>query len=140
MNPSAIKPETQPTVTFDWGLIKQLVGKDDLESKSLSVIQVVVFPGCGHERHNHPEADELLYILSGQGEQMVDDDEPFPVGPGQAVLVPKGVWHSTFNTGWDPMTVLAIYAPGGPEEVFPSLPSFRELPAGSLPVLKVDEG
>ena len=27
----------------------------------------------GHVRHNHPTSEEILYVLSGVGEQMVDD-------------------------------------------------------------------
>lgn len=136
MNTTLIDSNQKPTVTFDWGILKPLVVKGDLETHAISVMHVVVFPGCGHERHNHPEADEVIFILSGEGEQMVDDREPVPVRAGDSVLIPKGVWHSTFNTGWEPMTVLAIYAPGGPEEVFPEIPGFREIPGGQLPVLE----
>jgi oxalate decarboxylase/phosphoglucose isomerase-like protein (cupin superfamily) len=125
-----VDPATLPTLTFDWGLIKPLLAKDDTAVGSMSAIHVVVLPGLGHERHNHPEADEMLYILAGEGEQMLDDGEPFPVRAGHAIVIPKGVWHSTINTGWEPLTVLAIYAPAGPEEVFAELPGFREVPAG----------
>ena len=58
-------------------------------------MHVVLLPGQGHERHNHPDADEILYVLAGTGEQMVDDGEPFAVRPGQAVWIPKGAFHST---------------------------------------------
>lgn len=136
MNPTLIDSNQKPTVTFDWGLLKPLVVKDDLETQAISVMHVVVFPGRGHERHNHPEADEVIFVLGGEGEQMVGDREPVPVRAGDSVLIPKGVWHSTFNTGWEPLTVLAIYAPGGPEAVFPEIPGFRELPGGELPVLQ----
>lgn len=140
MDPALIDPIERPTVTFDWGLIKRLVARNDLDTGAISIMHVVVFPGCGHDRHNHPEADEVLFILSGEGEQMVDDRDPFPVRAGQSVLIPRGVWHSTLNTGWEPMTVLAIYAPAGPEEIFKELEGFRELSGGVLPVLNVGTG
>ena len=95
----------------------------------MSLMHVVLLPGQGHERHNHPDADEILYVLAGTGDQMVDDCEHVPVRPGQAVWIPKGAFHSTVNTGWEPMSILAIYAPAGAEQVLKTLPDYREVPA-----------
>ena len=79
-------------------------------------MHVVLLPGQGHERHNHPDADEILYVLAGTGEQMVDDTTTFEVRPGHTVWIPKAAFHSTLNTGWEPLVLLAVYAPGGAEE------------------------
>jgi oxalate decarboxylase/phosphoglucose isomerase-like protein (cupin superfamily) len=64
---------------------------------------------------------------------MIDDGEPRPVVPGDAVWIPKGVFHSTLNTSYEPMVILAVYAPAGAEEVLKTLPDFTEVPAGSNP-------
>lgn len=138
MSSKLIDPLEKGTMTFDWGVLKPLVERDDTAGHTLSVLQAVLLPGSGHERHNHPEADELLYFISGQGMQMVDDGEEFPVRAGDAVLIDEGVWHSTINTGWEPLVVLAVYTPAGPEEILPTLPGFRSLPAGEMPVLRRD--
>jgi uncharacterized membrane protein YdcZ (DUF606 family) len=74
-----IDPAALPTMTFDWGVIKPLVATDNTDDPAVSLMHVVLLPGQGHERHNHPDADEILYILAGTGDQMVDDGEPFPV-------------------------------------------------------------
>jgi oxalate decarboxylase/phosphoglucose isomerase-like protein (cupin superfamily) len=123
---------TLPTMTFDWGVIKPLVSGD---SEAVSMMHVILLPGKGHDRHNHPNSDEILYILAGEGDQMVDDREPFRVRPGQTVFIPKGAFHSTLNTGYEPMVILAIYAPAGAEEVLKELPDYREVPAGTAPAL-----
>ena len=136
MSAKLVDPAKLPTFTFDWGLIKPLVAKANTENTTMSVVHVVLLPGRGHERHNHPDADEVLYILAGEGKQMIDDGEPFPVRPGQAVFIPTGIWHSTLNTGWEPLTLLAIYAPAGPEEVLRGLPDFREAPPGDMTLLE----
>jgi oxalate decarboxylase/phosphoglucose isomerase-like protein (cupin superfamily) len=124
-----------PTMTFDWGLIKPLVATENTDAPAMSLMHVVLLPGHGHERHNHPDSDEILYILSGTGEQMVDDAETFPVSAGQAVFIPKGAFHSTVNKGWDPLALLAIYAPAGAEEVLRTLPEHREVAPGQPPAL-----
>ena len=130
-----IDPSALPTMSFDWGVIKPLVATDNTEDPDVSLMHVVLLPGQGHERHNHPDADEILYILSGEGEQMVDDSQTFPVRAGQAVWIPKEAFHSTVNTGWEPLILLAIYAPAGAEQVLKTLPDYRELAAGEAPGL-----
>jgi oxalate decarboxylase/phosphoglucose isomerase-like protein (cupin superfamily) len=128
-----VDPAALPTMTFDWGVIKPLVSGD---SGAVSMMHVILLPGKGHERHNHPESDEILYILAGEGAQMVDDKAPMQVRPGHTVFIPKGAFHSTLNTGYEPMVILAIYAPAGAEEVLKTLPDYRELPAGEAPGLE----
>ena len=130
-----VDPDALPTMSFDWGVIKPLVATANTSGPEMSLMHVVLLPGKGHERHNHPDSDEILYILAGRGEQMVDDATTFPVGPGQAVFIPKGAFHSTVNTGWEPLALLAIYAPVGAEEVLATLPDYRELAAGQAPSL-----
>jgi oxalate decarboxylase/phosphoglucose isomerase-like protein (cupin superfamily) len=130
-----IDPAALPTMSFDWGVIKPLVAADNTAGAGVSLMHVVLLPGQGHERHNHPDADEVLYILAGEGSQMVDDEEPFPVRAGQAVWIPTNAFHSTMNTGWEPLSLLAIYAPAGAEQALKGLPDYREIPAGEAPGL-----
>jgi oxalate decarboxylase/phosphoglucose isomerase-like protein (cupin superfamily) len=130
-----VDPATLPTMTFDWGVIKPLVATDNTEDPAVSMMHVILLPGKGHDRHNHPDADEILYILAGEGDQMVDDGEPFGVRAGQTVFIPKGAFHSTLNTGYEPMVILAIYAPAGAEQVLKELPDYREVPPGEPPAL-----
>ena len=60
-------------------------------------------PGQGHTRHNHPGAEEIIFVISGEGEQMVEDETGNPitqkVGPGCTIFVPESRFHSTLNTG-----------------------------------------
>ncbi len=130
-----VDPAALPTMTFDWGLIKPLVATANTEGAALSLLHVVLLPGEGHERHHHPDSDEILYVLSGEGEQMVDDADTFPVRGGNAVFIPKGAFHSTVNTGWEPLALLAIYAPAGAEEVLRDLPDHLEVAPGEAPRL-----
>jgi len=118
------------THSFDWGIIKWLVSPATTPGATLTFGEVILLPGAGHTRHNHPEAEEMLYVLSGEGEQMIDDGEPFPIRAGDALYIPTGVFHSTVNTGWEPIRLIAIYNPGGSELGLAALDDFREVPAG----------
>jgi oxalate decarboxylase/phosphoglucose isomerase-like protein (cupin superfamily) len=132
---TAVKPETLPTQTFDWGLIKWFVSPAMTPGAALTFGEVVLLPGQGHSRHNHPLAEEILYVLSGTGKQMVGDQPEFEIGPGETIYVPTAVFHSTVNTGWEPLRLLALYNPGGAEIDLKALPDHREVAAGSLPRL-----
>lgn len=54
---------------------------------------------------------------------------------GDVVYIPKDVFHSTLNTGWEPMRVLALYNPGGSEKGLRDLPDYRQLAPGEPPKL-----
>jgi oxalate decarboxylase/phosphoglucose isomerase-like protein (cupin superfamily) len=55
------------------------------------------------------------------------------VKPGDTIYVPIAVFHSTRNTGWGPMRLLAVYNPGGAENALRDLPDFREHAPGERP-------
>jgi oxalate decarboxylase/phosphoglucose isomerase-like protein (cupin superfamily) len=124
-----------PTDQFDWGLIKWLVSPSSIEGAVMTMGEVALLPGKGHDRHNHPDAEEILYVLSGTGLQMVDDQEPFEVRAGDTIFVPTAVYHSTLNTGWETLRLIAIYNPGGSEKLLQELPDYRQIPAGTAPAL-----
>ena len=54
-----------------------------------------------HRGELHPDGDELLYLVSGQVEVVLDDGDlahvgtetRHRIGPGDAFIVPRGVWH-----------------------------------------------
>ena len=136
-----VRPEEEPTATFDWGQIKFLSEPQLTHAKQMTVVQVRLASGQGHLRHNHPGAEEILYFLSGEGQQMVETDleenggvpEFYPVRAGDLVQIPASVFHQTINTGSETLDILAIYSPCGPEEVLRSLPDYQLLPAGPWP-------
>jgi oxalate decarboxylase/phosphoglucose isomerase-like protein (cupin superfamily) len=128
-----IDPNSIPTQTFSWGAIKWFVTPSRTEGAAITFGEVVLLPGQGHDRHNHPYSEEILYVLSGDGMQMLNDGEPFPVKAGDTIYVPTAMYHSTLNTGWTPLRLLALYNPGGPDKDLESLPDFQEIPAGQAP-------
>ena len=130
-----VDPASLPTWTFDWGVIKPLVAGENTDGTGVSMMHVILLPGKGHDRHNHPDADEILYILAGEGDQMVDDSATQKVSPGDTVFIPKGAFHSTINTSYEPMVILAIYAPAGAEDVLKTLPDFQEVAGGESPAI-----
>src|SRR5262245_7150167 len=63
----------------------------------------------------HPDGDEVLFLISGRLDVVLEEDDTQGVvemTPGQALIVPKGVWHRVLPR--EPSQLLHITpGPGG---------------------------
>ena len=133
-----VGPNEVETIMADWVTAKVMCDPRVNAVHGMSAVALFFEPGQGHARHNHPDSEQFIFVMSGQGEQMVDDGNGNPVieklSAGSLVCIPKGAFHSTFNTGWEPMRILAVYSPPGPEGFMHESAEFRVLPAGKIPI------
>ncbi len=127
-----VHPDQVSAFGFDWGKLSLTVAPEVNGAKLFSGGVVDLPSGKGHTRHNHPGAEEIIFVISGEGEQMVEDSDGNPitqkVGPGMTVFIPNSRFHSTLNTGPGPMQLFVVYSPAGPELALRELPDFRLLP------------
>lgn len=130
-------PDEVDTIVSPWVVAKTMASPELSGSEHMSAVSLYFAPGEGHARHNHPDSEQLIFVISGQGEMMIEDETGKPVltplRAGSTVTIPRGAFHSTFNTGWDPIRILAIYSPPGPELHMRHSDEFKILPAGDLP-------
>ena len=67
---------------------------------------------------------------------MVEDEVGNPitreVTAGCSIFIPESRFHSTLNTGGEPMEIFVVYSPTGPERVLRELPDFHIIPASEL--------
>jgi oxalate decarboxylase/phosphoglucose isomerase-like protein (cupin superfamily) len=120
--------EDVDTLDFDWGRIKFLSEPAVTGAERFSFGMVVLAPGKGHERHNHPGCEEIIFVMSGEGEQMVDDQPAVAIRPGASIYIPADIYHSTVNTGWEPLRLLVVYSPAGPERLLRDIPGVSITP------------
>jgi oxalate decarboxylase/phosphoglucose isomerase-like protein (cupin superfamily) len=132
MNRYFIEPDDVETIVFDWGTIKWTSAPKVSGSKRFSAGIVLMNPGKGHDTHNHPGCEEILYCISGCGKQTVAGQEK-ELKPGMTIFIPPDISHSTINTGWEPLKILVVFDPPGPEEFQKTLPDCKVIPAGKLP-------
>jgi oxalate decarboxylase/phosphoglucose isomerase-like protein (cupin superfamily) len=129
------RPDDVKTRTFDWGSIKWLVTPHLDEGAKLTTGEVIINPGKGHAPHKHPGEDEVIYVISGEGEQTVGDGaEPFPIREGDAIYIALDTVHSTYNTTWRPLRLVVVYSPGGAEIMLDELPDAKLLEPGTTPL------
>ena len=78
--------------------------------------------------HRHRDEDEYTYVLTGRIGAVLGDEELFG-GPGDLIFKPRGQWHTFWNAGDEPATVLEIISPAGLEELFRSFGQLTEEPS-----------
>lgn len=117
-NLTFVQSEDVETQVFDWGRLSWLSEPNVTAAERFSAGVVKLEPGKGHDRHNHPYSEEILYVVRGEGLQMVESPDGTveeTIRAGTLVHIPTALYHSTINTGSDTLEMIAIYAPFGPE-------------------------
>jgi len=67
--------------------------------------------------HRHNREDEYSYVLKGKVGALLGDD--VIVGePGDLIFKPRNQWHTFWNAGDEPASILEIIAPAGFEHFF----------------------
>ncbi len=80
------------------------------QSDTLVFVRAQLAPGASHAFHNHPEMDEIIYVLSGEAEQWYEREKR-TLRAGDAVYIPRGVIHGTYNSSDAELDFLAILTP-----------------------------
>jgi mannose-6-phosphate isomerase-like protein (cupin superfamily) len=70
--------------------------------------------------HRHHDEDEWSFVLNGRIGALLGEKELI-AGPGELIRKPRGQWHTFWNAGDEPASVLEVISPGGLEELFKSL-------------------
>jgi mannose-6-phosphate isomerase-like protein (cupin superfamily) len=82
----------EPFTTADGSTIRELLGLPTAAVVNQSLAEAALAPGQFTRRHYHREAEEVYFVLEGEGEMEVDGERA-DVGVGDAVLIPPGSWH-----------------------------------------------
>jgi len=89
--------------------------------------------------HRHSREDELSYVLEGEM-TVLADDELTTVPAEQSVVKGRGVWHTFWNAGDEPLRFLEIIAPGEFSEFFEEISHIYPLdPADEEALARFDE-
>jgi len=89
---------------------RDLISGKTVGSKGISLRIADVLPGAlCTPGHVHTECEEVIFILSGQGEIKIGE-ETFPMKIGDAILLPTGVPHLIRNTGKEVMRMACSFS------------------------------
>ena len=94
----------------DIGASRWLSGPLTTGARQLTVIEVNLDPGKGHNFHKHPDQEEVILVIGGKIEQWVDREKRV-LSPGDSAFIPADVVHASFNAGEQPAKIVAILGP-----------------------------
>src|SRR4051794_591890 len=83
-----------PFTTKDGSSIRSILDRTNAPVANQSLAEATVSVGAATQRHYHRAAEEFYFILEGRGEMEIDGEQR-TVGPGDAILIPRGAWHTT---------------------------------------------
>ncbi|KLU62271.1 cupin domain protein [Peptococcaceae bacterium CEB3] len=83
-----------------------LVNPADSPSRRLKMGCTIIYPTGTTTGHAHDE-EEVYFVISGEGVMVVGEDE-FPIKAGDGLYVPPGEYHTTYQKGNLPLSVLWV--------------------------------
>lgn len=110
MNGKFVLSKDTPQELLDWGSLRWMSHPPSTGAGQLTVIEVILQPGKGHDFHKHPEQEEVIYVISGEVEQWLEQENK-NLRSGDSVYIPADTVHASFNSGTTPATLLAILGP-----------------------------
>src|SRR5262249_40048808 len=117
VTPYTASSEDLPEETFDWGTLKWLCN-DRLSPGAAQTVGIChIRPGQTNPVHYHPNCEEVLYLLAGEGQHSFDG-QMVELRAGATIRIPAGVKHNLANTGGDTLSCLIAFSSGKRETVF----------------------
>jgi mannose-6-phosphate isomerase-like protein (cupin superfamily) len=86
-----------------------LIDPENSPSKNLKMGYTIVYPRGKTTGHSHPQNEEIYFVIQGRGKMVVGDSE-FEIKTGDALYVPFGLFHTTYNIGIVPLQLLWVTA------------------------------
>jgi quercetin dioxygenase-like cupin family protein len=83
-------------------------GDISVPGREAVIANVEIAPGGSVGRHTHP-GDEISYVVSGEGEILMEGKPPLKIKAGVGFVVPGGTKHDAHNTGTEPLKLIAVY-------------------------------
>jgi quercetin dioxygenase-like cupin family protein len=93
----------------DWGTFAAVSSPAD-GAERIMTVEATFLPGKSHAFHRHPNQEEVIYVLDGEVEQWVEDERCL-LHTGDAVVIPAGVVHASYNVSDRPVRILAVLSP-----------------------------
>ena len=109
MNKFVIRLVTR-RVELDWGTHGWLSNPPTTNNKQLTVIDVELLPGKGHDFHKHPDQEEVIVCVNGRVDQWVGEEKR-KLNPDDAACINADEVQATFNEGGESAFGNAILGP-----------------------------
>jgi mannose-6-phosphate isomerase-like protein (cupin superfamily) len=104
------RDEIEPFRADDGAIVRELASPNNAPLTRHSLAEIRHPPGTASQEHYHTEAEEVYYVLTGQGGVRIDD-EARTIGPGDVVVIAPGQRHKVWQEGEDELVLLVTCVP-----------------------------
>lgn len=84
-----------------------LIDPETSPSRTLKMGHTTVYPTGKTTGHSHDDMEEVYFVVAGEGLMQVGEDE-FPIKAGDALYIPPGERHTTYQRGNLPLVILWV--------------------------------
>jgi quercetin dioxygenase-like cupin family protein len=95
---------------LDWGVMGWISHPSNTQAKLLTVMEVTLGPGGGHNFHKHPDQEEVISVVSGEIEQWLESEKT-TLKPGDSIFIKPDIVHASFNVSSQPARLMVVLAP-----------------------------
>ena len=106
-----------PIENSAWGSLQWICNGKLSPGTEQTVGLAHILPGQHNPVHYHPNCEEVLHVLSGQGLHSFDG-RTIALTAGMTIRIPAGTKHNMVNTGPDPIVTLVSFSSGDRKTVF----------------------
>jgi mannose-6-phosphate isomerase-like protein (cupin superfamily) len=106
-----------PVEINPWGTLQWVCNEKLMPGSAQTVGLATILPGKQNPVHYHPNCEEVLYVISGEGLQSYDG-RTIPLKAGMTIRIPANVKHNLLNTGTETLRTLVSFSSGDRKTVF----------------------
>jgi mannose-6-phosphate isomerase-like protein (cupin superfamily) len=106
-----------PVEQSAWGTLQWVCNEKLMPGSAQTVGLATILPGKHNPVHYHPNCEEVLYVISGEGLQSYDG-RTVPLRAGMTIRIPANVKHNMVNTGTETLRTLVSFSSGDRKTVF----------------------
>lgn len=106
-----------PVEQSDWGILQWVCNGKLLPGAEQTVGLATILPGKRNPVHYHPNCEEVLYVISGEGTQSYDGHTVL-LKTGMTIRIPANVKHNLLNSGTEPLRTLVSFSSGDRQTVW----------------------
>jgi len=107
-----------------WGTLQWLCNEKLMPGGAQTVGLATILPGKQNPVHYHPNCEEVLYVISGEGLQSYDG-RTVALKAGMTIRIPANVKHNFTNTGTETLRTLVSFSSGDRKTVFLEEPTAK---------------
>lgn len=131
MNGTFIPSKEVEREQLDWGEMGWISHPSNTQAKLLTVMEVTLGPGGGHNFHKHPDQEEVISVVSGEIEQWLEA-EKMTLKPGDSIFIHPNIVHASFNISSQPAKLMVVLGPCVGETGYEVVDVSGEAPWNSL--------